>query len=171
MGGVDIHEVTAAHRYRAGTDLVMCVINGLPECAGHFVEPYENPSILPVTAFSQNCSSICVLKPIRPRFVDPGGEAEKTDTTEVSAKGVLVTQILLTHGHLDHVGAAAQLAEHYQVPVIGPRRDQFQPMALPTGQMFGLDHCDPLTPDTWLEEGEARASVRKPCQYWVLSQV
>ncbi|CAH0319189.1 hypothetical protein SRABI106_04296 [Rahnella aquatilis] len=22
----------------------MCVINGLPECAGHFVELYENPS-------------------------------------------------------------------------------------------------------------------------------
>lgn len=32
-------------------------------------------------------------------------------------------QILLTHGHLDHVGAAAELAQHYGVPVFGPEKE------------------------------------------------
>jgi len=111
--------------------------------------------LITVTAFSQNCSLIWCTKTNQAALVDPGGEAEKI-IHEVSAKGVLVTQILLTHGHLDHVGAAAQLAKHYQVPVIGPQKeDQFLLDALPTqSQMFGLDHCDPLTPDTWLEEGD-----------------
>lgn len=111
--------------------------------------------LITVTAFSQNCSLIWCTKTNQAALVDPGGEAARI-IQEVSAKGVLVTQILLTHGHLDHVGAAAELAAHYQVPVIGPQKeDQFLLDALPTqSQMFGLDHCDPLTPDTWLEEGD-----------------
>jgi glyoxylase-like metal-dependent hydrolase (beta-lactamase superfamily II) len=31
---------------------------------------------------------------------------------------VTLMQILLTHGHLDHVGAAAELAQHYGVPLL-----------------------------------------------------
>jgi hydroxyacylglutathione hydrolase len=37
-----------------------------------------------------------------------------------SQRGLTPSQILLTHGHLDHVGAAAELAQHYQVPIVGP---------------------------------------------------
>jgi glyoxylase-like metal-dependent hydrolase (beta-lactamase superfamily II) len=37
--------------------------------------------------------------------------------------GVTLMQILLTHGHLDHVGAAAELAQHYGVPIIGPEKE------------------------------------------------
>lgn len=48
-------------------------------------------------------------------------------------------QILLTHGHLDHVGAAAELAQHYGVPVIGPEKeDEFWLEGLPAqSRMFG----------------------------------
>lgn len=93
--------------------------------------------LITVTAFSQNCSLIWCTKTNQAALVDPGGEAAKI-IREVSAQGVLVTQILLTHGHLDHVGAAAELAAHYQVPVIGPHpEDQFLLDALPTqSQMF-----------------------------------
>jgi glyoxylase-like metal-dependent hydrolase (beta-lactamase superfamily II) len=74
--------------------------------------------------------------------------------------GVTLMQILLTHGHLDHVGAAAELAQHYGVPVIGPEKeDEFWLQGLPAqSRMFGLDDCQPLTPDRWLNEGE-RVSV------------
>lgn len=67
-----------------------------------------------------------------------------------------ITQILLTHGHLDHVGAAAELAAFYAVPIVGPHiADQFWLENLPQqSQMFGLDYCAPLTPDRWLEEGD-----------------
>ena len=111
--------------------------------------------IIPVTAFSQNCSVIWCTETNEAALVDPGGDAE-TIKHEVAALGVTLTQILLTHGHLDHVGAAAELAAHYAVPIIGPHKaDKFWLDSLPTqSQMFGFAECPPLTPDRWLEEGE-----------------
>ncbi len=112
--------------------------------------------IIPVTAFAQNCSVIWCAETREAALVDPGGDAEKIKR-EVADLGVKLTQILLTHGHLDHVGAAAELAEHYQLPIIGPHiADKFWLDALPTqSEMFGFAICPPLTPDRWLEEGEA----------------
>lgn len=110
--------------------------------------------IVPVTAFSQNCSVIWCAETNQAALVDPGGDAEKIKR-EVAAQNVLVTQILLTHGHLDHVGAAAELAEYYQVPIIGPQKeDAFLLESLPSqSRMFGLEECAPLMPTSWLEEG------------------
>jgi len=114
-----------------------------------------NYQTIPVTAFSQNCTLIWCPVTLQAAVVDPGGDAEKIKA-QVAGKGVTVTQILLTHGHLDHVGAAAELAAFYAAPVIGPHRaDEFWLQGLPTqSQMFGFPPCAPLTPDRWLEEGE-----------------
>ncbi|MFZ4832691.1 MBL fold metallo-hydrolase [Rouxiella sp. Mn2063] len=111
--------------------------------------------IIPVTAFSQNCSLIWCSKTNQAALVDPGGDADIIKQ-EVAAQGVELTQILLTHGHLDHVGAAAELAAHYQIPIIGPdSEDQFLFDSLPLqSQRFGLAHCAAFTPDTWLKEGD-----------------
>ena len=79
-----------------------------------------NYRIIPVTAFSQNCSLIWCEQTKLAALVDPGGDAETIK--QVAASGVTLMQILLTHGHLDHVGAAAELAEHYGVPIIGPEK-------------------------------------------------
>lgn len=112
--------------------------------------------IIPVTAFAQNCSLIWCAATNQAAIVDPGGDAEKIIRT-VAEKGVQVSQILLTHGHLDHVGAAAELAAHYGVQIIGPhKRDAFWLDALPVqSQMFGLAECAPVTPNRWLEEGDS----------------
>lgn len=80
-----------------------------------------NYRIIPVTAFSQNCSLIWCEQTRLAALVDPGGDAEKIKQ-EVDASGLTLMQILLTHGHLDHVGAAAELAQHYGVPVFGPEK-------------------------------------------------
>ncbi|EPQ8921968.1 TPA: MBL fold metallo-hydrolase, partial [Enterobacter hormaechei] len=114
-----------------------------------------NYRIIPVTAFSQNCSLIWCEQTKLAALVDPGGDAG-TIKQEVAASGVTLMQILLTHGHLDHVGAAAELAEHYGVPIIGPEKeDEFWLQGLPAqSRMFGLDECQPLTPDRWLNEGD-----------------
>jgi glyoxylase-like metal-dependent hydrolase (beta-lactamase superfamily II) len=61
-----------------------------------------NYRIIPVTAFSQNCSLIWCEQTKLAALVDPGGDAEKIKQ-EVAASGVTLMQILLTHGHLDHV--------------------------------------------------------------------
>ena len=81
-----------------------------------------NYRIIPVTAFAQNCSLIWCEQTRLAALVDPGGDAERIKQ-EVSAAGVSLMQILLTHGHLDHVGAAAELAQHYGVPIIGPEKE------------------------------------------------
>lgn len=115
-----------------------------------------NYHIIPVTAFSQNCSVIWCSVTAEAALVDPGGDAQKIKQ-EIASLGITLKQILLTHGHLDHVGAAAELAEHYGVPVVGPHRaDKFLLDALPQqSQMFGFDQCAPLTPQRWLEEGQS----------------
>ncbi|AUX92978.1 MBL fold metallo-hydrolase [Mixta gaviniae] len=111
--------------------------------------------IIPVTAFAQNCSLIWCGKTREAALVDPGGDAQLIKQ-QVAAQNVTVKAVLLTHGHLDHVGAAAELAAHYKVSIVGPHKlDAFWLDALPVqSQMFGLAECAPLTPDRWLEEGE-----------------
>ncbi|WP_312242618.1 MBL fold metallo-hydrolase [Pantoea sp.] len=114
-----------------------------------------NYHIIPVTAFAQNCSVIWCEQSRKAALVDPGGDAE-TIKQQLARLDLTPAQILLTHGHLDHVGAAAELAAHYQAPIVGPHRlDKFWLDALPTqSQMFGFETCAPLTPDRWLEEGD-----------------
>ncbi|MEW5287843.1 MULTISPECIES: MBL fold metallo-hydrolase [Erwinia] len=111
--------------------------------------------IIPVTAFSQNCSLIWCTTTLQAAVVDPGGDMDKIQAA-VAKQGVSVVQVLLTHGHLDHVGAATDVATFYQVPVVGPHRaDAFWLDALPVqSQMFGLPQCTPVKPDRWLEEGD-----------------
>ncbi|WP_130834596.1 MBL fold metallo-hydrolase [[Erwinia] mediterraneensis] len=115
-----------------------------------------NYHIIPVTAFAQNCSVIWCEQSREAALVDPGGDAAKIKQ-ELTQLGLVPAQILLTHGHLDHVGAAAELAAHYQVPLVGPHKlDAFWLEGLPTqSRMFGLEECAALTPDRWLEEGES----------------
>ncbi|MFC3395820.1 MBL fold metallo-hydrolase [Brenneria rubrifaciens] len=111
--------------------------------------------IVPVTAFSQNCTLLWCEATNDAAIVDPGGDADKIKRAVTNA-GIKVTQILLTHGHLDHVGAAAELAEYYQVPIVGPHiKDAFWLEGLSAqSHMFGLGECKPVTPSRWLQEGD-----------------
>lgn len=116
-------------------------------------------AVVPVTAFQQNCSLVWDENSRQGVVIDPGGEADKIHQ-QVEQRQLKLTHILLTHGHLDHVGAAAELAARYHIPVVGPQRqDQFWLEALPVqSEMFGLAHCAPLQPDQWLEEGDTIVS-------------
>ncbi len=113
-------------------------------------------TIVPVTDFSQNCTLLRCLATNEMAIIDPGGEAEKLIQL-VQQQGANPTKILLTHGHLDHVGAASALAAHWQIPIIGPHdADKFWLDALPEqSQMFGFAYCAPLQPDHWLGDGES----------------
>jgi len=71
-----------------------------------------------------------------------------------------VERVLLTHGHLDHVGAAGALAKHYAVPIEGPHpADAYWLDALPDqAAMFGLPTAAPCVPDRWLSDGDSVSS-------------
>jgi len=111
-------------------------------------------AIVPVTPYLQNCSLVwddarCAA------LIDPGGEAGRL-MEEVAARGLAVEKVLLTHGHLDHVGAAVELARHYGVPIVGPQREEaFWLDALPQqAAMFRFPHTDAFAPDQWLADGD-----------------
>ena len=98
-----------------------------------------NYRIIPGLPRSRRTVSYLVRgKPGWRRWSIPGGDAERIKAV-VAEAGVTLMQILLTHGHLDHVGAAAELAQHYGVPVIGPEKeDEFWLEGLPAqSRMFG----------------------------------
>ncbi|QIQ20895.1 MBL fold metallo-hydrolase [Zophobihabitans entericus] len=111
--------------------------------------------IIPVTHFQENCSIIWCDKTKEAAFVDPGGEPELLQKA-VEKLGVKITKVLLTHGHLDHIGAALKLAEHYQVPIIGPEKeDEFLFEALPQQCIqFGFPYTAAFLPTQWLNEGD-----------------
>ncbi len=111
--------------------------------------------IIPVTIFSQNCTLIWCERTQKAALIDPGGDAKKIKAA-VDYRGLIISHILLTHGHLDHVGAAEELAKHYKVPILGPEKsDVFWLSRLSEqSQMFGLETCVSFIPTQWLEEGD-----------------
>lgn len=111
--------------------------------------------IIPVTAFQENCSIIWCEKTMAGAIVDPGGEFELL-VKAVEKLNVNITKILLTHGHLDHVGAAKALANHYHVKIYGPQQeDKFLLDNLPQQSVqFGFPFCEAFEPDIWLQEGD-----------------
>ncbi|WP_294615711.1 MBL fold metallo-hydrolase [uncultured Gilliamella sp.] len=111
--------------------------------------------IIPVTSFEENCSIIWCDETKEAAFIDPGGEPELLQNAVEKLK-VNIKQILLTHGHLDHVGAAVKLAEHFNVKIIGPNQeDEFLFNSLPQQSMqFGFPYTEAFLPDRWLQEGD-----------------
>jgi glyoxylase-like metal-dependent hydrolase (beta-lactamase superfamily II) len=112
-------------------------------------------TVIPVTAFEQNCTLLRCPRTGRGALVDPGGDIDRLRAA-VAANGVELERILLTHGHFDHVGAAARLAGEFGVPLEGPHRDDlFLLQTLPQWcRQFGFPDADAFVPDRWLDEGD-----------------
>lgn len=110
--------------------------------------------VIPVTAYQQNCSLIWCEKTNVAALIDPGGDI---DLLLAQLGDLELQQILLTHGHLDHVGAAKQLADDFKIPIIGPHHaDAFWLEQLPRqAEMFGFEPVDSFMPDQWLEHGSS----------------
>lgn len=111
--------------------------------------------IIPVTPFRQNCSLIFDKASKQGAVVDPGGDVAAIEKAIVES-GVRVEKILLTHGHIDHAGGAAELRELLGVPIEGPHReDLFLLEKLDeSGAGYGMMEARPVTPDRWLAEGD-----------------
>ncbi len=111
--------------------------------------------IIPVTPYQQNCSLLICQKSNKAAVVDPGGDLEIILQT-VKSENAELESILLTHGHLDHIGGTAELAETLQLPIIGPQlQDKFWIDALPEQvKSFSFPDCESFTPNRWLKDGD-----------------
>jgi glyoxylase-like metal-dependent hydrolase (beta-lactamase superfamily II) len=111
--------------------------------------------IIPVTAYQQNCSLLICQQTNKAALIDPGGDIELL-LAAVKQEGVELESILVTHGHLDHVGGVAELAEKLALPIIGPQQaDDFWIKNLPEQvRVFGFPHSDSFTPTRWLNDGD-----------------
>ncbi len=112
-------------------------------------------TIIPVTNFQQNCTLVSCEKTGKAAVIDPGGDIERI-LAEIDKQGVTLEKILITHAHIDHAGAAGQLAREHQLPIEGPHpEDQFWIDGLPEqAKMFGFPAAEQFKPGRWLAQDD-----------------
>jgi len=112
--------------------------------------------IIPVTAFEQNCMLMWCEATRKAVVFDPGGDVPKIQAA-IQQTQVTVEKIWLTHGHIDHVGGAAELRDALKAPIEGPHiADKFLlDNVVASGARFGMTGGRDFTPDRWLEEGQS----------------
>ncbi len=112
-------------------------------------------AVVPVTPLQQNCALIWCTATNKAAVIDPGGDV-KVILGAIKETGVEVEKILLTHGHIDHAGGAAELKEALGVDIEGPHREDLwllQTLA-ETGREYGIHDARNCSTDRWLEESE-----------------
>tara|TARA_R110002110_G_scaffold405241_1_gene624262 strand:- start:97986 stop:98636 length:651 start_codon:yes stop_codon:yes gene_type:complete len=112
-------------------------------------------TIVPVTAYQQNCSIIKCEASGKAAIVDPGGDIDNI-LAAVQQMGASVEKIILTHAHLDHCSAAGVLSKQLGVSIEGPEKeDQFWLEQLPqVCEMAGFPPAETFLPDRWLNDGD-----------------
>jgi glyoxylase-like metal-dependent hydrolase (beta-lactamase superfamily II) len=113
-------------------------------------------AIVPVTPLQQNCSLVWSEATKKGAVIDPGGDVPVI-LDAIKQVGMTVEKIVLTHGHLDHVGGAAELKEALGVQIEGPHlADKFlMERAEEQARSYGLSGMRNAVSDRWLSEGDA----------------
>jgi glyoxylase-like metal-dependent hydrolase (beta-lactamase superfamily II) len=123
--------------------------------------PELKAAVVTVTPFQQNCTLLWQEPDKRALVIDPGGEVARI-LASIEKLSLAPERILLTHGHIDHAGGAAELKEALDaeadapVPIEGPdARDRFLLEGLEVqAARFGMTGIRNVVPDRWLAEGD-----------------
>jgi glyoxylase-like metal-dependent hydrolase (beta-lactamase superfamily II) len=78
--------------------------------------------IIAVTPFRQNCTILFDKETKAGVVVDPGGDVDAIKEV-IENNQLKIEAIWITHGHVDHIGAAADLRDALQVPIIGSQEE------------------------------------------------
>src|SRR3954470_600934 len=119
-------------------------------------KPAAGAVIIPVTLFQQNCMLLWDEATRQAVVIDPGGDVPLI-LEAVAKADVKVGEIWLTHGHIDHVGGAAELRDALKVEIVGPHiADQFLlDHVEASGASYGITGARNFAPDRWLSEGDS----------------
>lgn len=117
--------------------------------------PTLRVAVVPVTPFQQNCSVLWDCATMKGAIVDPGGDLDAV-LAVVAREGITLEKILLTHAHVDHAGATAELKRRTGLPIEGPHEgDRFWIEGLAEqARMFGIKSEGVFEPDRWLADGD-----------------
>jgi hydroxyacylglutathione hydrolase len=120
-------------------------------------------AIVPVTPFEQNCTLLFDEATKRGVVVDPGGDLARIEEA-IAEIGMTVEGIWLTHGHLDHAGAADALKKKRGVTITGPHiADKFLLDGIEKqAKAYGIPGLENATPDRWLVEGDTATVAGVP---------
>jgi len=112
-------------------------------------------TVIPVTAFAQNCSILGCERTNEAAIVDPGGDLDRI-LEQLKVQALDPKKIFLTHGHVDHCAGAPELAQRLKIPIEGPQEaDAFWIDRLAeAARMYGLAPARAFTPDRWLHDGD-----------------
>ncbi len=113
--------------------------------------------MLTVGPFHENCYVIGDEHSGAGAIIDPGDEAIRIALL-VEQTGLQVEQIVITHAHIDHVGAVAALVDEYSCPVLMHARAEAMLEQLPTqAMMMGLRFGRLPKVDRYVEDHEILA--------------
>ena len=86
-------------------------------------------------------------------MIDPGDEAPRL-LAGLRESGAELAAILLTHTHIDHVGAVSPLARETGAPVYCPQAEAFVLADIASWTPFGFPPADPYDADVTVSGGE-----------------
>jgi len=118
----------------------------------------------PTGPLQSNCTILGDEQSGEAIVVDPGDEAERIDSRLIKL-GLKLKQILITHAHFDHVGAAADLKKLTGAPIFLNEADL--PLLATVGEQaswMGMRPIETATPDEYLFDGRIVGLERYPAQ-------
>ena len=109
----------------------------------------------PISPYLQNAPIAYCEETNKCIFIDPGDELDKLIQVQIELK-LIPEYIFITHGHIDHAGAAKELATKLNLNIIGPHiDDSFLLESLEIqGQMYGMN-AQNFIPDKWLKHEDS----------------
>lgn len=120
--------------------------------------------IFPVGPLACNCSILADETVRRATVVDPGENLQKILTT-LQKHNLTVEQIVITHAHIDHVGAAARLKQMTGAPIYMNQLDLplLKMMDIQAGWL-GVETPDVVAPDVDAKDLMALKVAGQPAQ-------